>query len=216
LYDLWISNDRMIGPISKNEVLKIRNKYYLRFFCKNDICMQYKPGYNYIKIPDVNGNEIEYIIDMCSRSDIESNNCVTVRYCNKDSECLYNECFIRPDLSKQYGHATGICTFTNNTEISHCDVIYSPTRWFKSYSGYMYCGKGYEISCKTNLECSSQSCSNGKFSWQYVNGPQEGEGLTYGVVYLGIIVIIGIIISCVCCCCIAFKNRKRNKMQYLE
>ncbi|ORX49952.1 hypothetical protein BCR36DRAFT_230741, partial [Piromyces finnis] len=148
--------------ISKNEVLKIRNKYYLTFFCKNDICMQYDLGQGYINIPDINGNEIEYIINMCSRSDIESNNCIVHRYCNKDSECLYNECFIMTDLSKQYGRATGICTITNNTEISHCDVIYSRTRLFKSNSGYMYCGKGYKESCKSNLECSSQLCSDGK------------------------------------------------------
>jgi len=99
--------------ITKDEVLKITNEYYISYYCKNDICSLTDYNYikSYIEIPDNNGNLIKYISDTCAYKHIQSKKCYTVK-CNKDIECLSNKCY------KNH------CMFNNETEIIHCNDIY--------------------------------------------------------------------------------------------
>jgi len=62
--------------------------------------------------------------------------------CDNDNQCLSNKCF------KSH------CCFDNENVIEHCNNIYSNSL-FLGESSYMYCGKPYLDTCKSNKECSS-------------------------------------------------------------
>ena len=61
--------------LSKDEVLKITNEYYISFFCKNDTCISVN-GYGdcTIEIPDENGNLIKYIFRTYPYNEINQEN----------------------------------------------------------------------------------------------------------------------------------------------
>jgi len=71
---------------TKDEVLKITNRYYISYYCKNDICVS--TDYNYldktIEIPNDKGEIIKYITDTCRIDNI--NHCET--NCTTNIECL--------------------------------------------------------------------------------------------------------------------------------
>jgi len=52
--------------ISKEELLKVKNNYYARYYCKDEICAQVEDEYNnyIIEIPDINGNITIYCLYM--------------------------------------------------------------------------------------------------------------------------------------------------------
>jgi len=66
--------------ISKDEVLKIIDEFYISFYCKDDICVSTKNDYSepYIEIPDKNGNKIKYIVPQyLSKSFVNSSSLLT-------------------------------------------------------------------------------------------------------------------------------------------
>jgi len=150
---------------TKEEVLKITNKYYISYYCKNNTCVltDYNYANNYIEFPDKNGNLIKYISETCSYNVIESDNCYTIN-CKNDNDCLYNKCY------KNH------CMFNNETDIIHCDDIYIKPTILKNKSSYMYCGKAYGDICKNNNECSSKQCKN-NYCLMQTNGPSDSEGI---------------------------------------
>jgi len=172
--------------LSKEEVLKITNRYYISYHCRNDICILTDNDYctHIVEFPDENGNLIEYITDTCNYSDIQLNKCNDVTSCNNDKECLSNKCY------------KNICMFNNETQIIHCDNIYTKPTLFRDRSSYMYCGKAYRDICNENDECSSKKCIYNRCRMQ-TNGPNEGEGIGVYVsfmIYATIILIICLII----------------------
>jgi len=108
--------------ISKEDVLKIKDEYHIRFYCKDDICVHVEREYDnyFIEFPDINGNVTNYIVYTCTYNDIELNYCNSIKMingenysveCNNDSECLSNKCY------KNH------CMYNNETPIVHCDDI---------------------------------------------------------------------------------------------
>ncbi|ORX81614.1 hypothetical protein BCR32DRAFT_279613 [Anaeromyces robustus] len=148
--------------LSKEEVLKIRNKYYISYYCKDDICVP--SSYNYmgktIEIPNKNGTLIKYITNTCRYEEIKTNNCNSNILCNNDFECLSNKCF------------NNYCVFNDETPIIHCDDIYSNILFRHSY---MYRGKPYNDVCINDNECSSKQCTHETCDIQE-NGPSDNEG----------------------------------------
>jgi len=122
--------------ISKDEVLKFKDKFYVSFYCKDDICVYTDCYYNepYVRIPDKEGNYTKYITYTCNYEKIELNDCaygvpydnslVSVK-CTFDSECLSNKCF------------NNHCVFNEETPIVHCDNIYSGPTLFRKANSYM-------------------------------------------------------------------------------
>jgi len=188
--------------LSKDEVLKITNEYYISFFCKNDICVSVDGYERTIEIPDENGNLIKYISNTCTYDDIKSNKCIFMEKCKTDSQCLSNKCFDK------------YCVFNDETPVVHCDNIYTRATLFKEKSSYMYCGKAWRDSCKTNDECSSKVCYDGTCTEQK-NGPDESDGFNIAIeacIFVSEILIVIIICCCCFCCCrnIYRKNKKIN------
>ncbi|OUM56997.1 hypothetical protein PIROE2DRAFT_18158, partial [Piromyces sp. E2] len=147
---------------SKDEVLKIKNVYYISYFCKNDTCVYTYYDYrdSIIEIPDENGNMIKYITDTRTYDYINSLDSACIEKCNKDSQCLSNKCY------------HNCCMFNDETPVVHCDDIYIPPYFFRERSSYMHCGKAYLDTCKTNEECSSKDCYDGICRMQK-KGPHE-------------------------------------------
>jgi len=192
------------NSISKNEVLNIKNKSYIGYFCKNDLCisMDYRYEKPFIEFPDENGNVNLYIMQTLSYKAIESDNnfrnktcihndCVS-HNCNDDSQCLYNKCF------------NNYCIFNDKAPIVHCDSIY--LGYGKSY---MYCGKAYEDVCNNDDECSSKICSNGFCNLQ-MYGPSDNEMPpdSFFVIYYSIVFIS--LTSILCCCCRSYRRHKNQ------
>jgi len=204
--------------INKEGVLKITDKYYTGYYCKNDTCVctndcEYKK--HYIEFPDNNGNIVPYIVKTYSYDIIKAkkysdkacklfeNNIEYCIYytCNSNLECLSNKCI------------DNHCVFNEETPIVHCDDIYTPPFLFKSKGSYMYCGKAYKDTCKDNNECSSKICKNNTCDMQIV-GPIEGQGFFRDTLITEIIifvVLILIIIICICICCRCYRKKYSNK-----
>jgi len=68
--------------ISKEEVLKLKNQYYSRYYCKDDICSRVDIDINkyFMELPDINGNITNYIVYTCTYDDIEFNECYNDTY----------------------------------------------------------------------------------------------------------------------------------------
>jgi len=107
--------------------------------------------------------------------------------CNKDSECLSNKCY------------NNHCCFNNENEIEHCDNIYSNSL-FLGESSYMYCGKRYLDTCKSNKECSSKKCLKG-ICTQQIKGPSDSYSFrhTFQVMLILLIVLSILIILIILC-----------------
>eukprot|EP00833_Pecoramyces_ruminatium_P010668 jgi/Orpsp1_1/1184700/evm.model.c7180000090632.2 len=166
------------------------------FFCKNDICVLTKNDYSehVIEFPDQNNNTISYIIETCAYDKIIANDCNSIKNCTTDSECLSNKCF------------NNFCAFNEENPIVHCDNIYTGGR-----TSYMYCGKAYGDTCKTNEECSSLKCSDYGYCKMQTNGPSDSESMAVvGYLYILLILLAIILIIAGCCyCCI--KSAKKYK-----
>ncbi|OUM57132.1 hypothetical protein PIROE2DRAFT_65176, partial [Piromyces sp. E2] len=148
--------------LSREEVLKIKNEYYISYYCKNDKCVETNYDYRdyFIEIPDDNGNLIKYITRACTYNDIKLEKCISTEKCITDSQCLSNRCI------------DNYCAFNDKTPVVHCDSIYVPPSLLKSRSSYMYCGKAYLDTCENNDECSSKKCIEGYCNKQK-DGPHE-------------------------------------------
>ena len=187
--------------LSKDEVLKIKNEYFLSFFCKNDTCVStsYDYGDYIIEIPDGNGNMIKYITETCTYDELKTYNSGCINKCTSDSQCLSNKC------------SRNCCVFNDETPVVHCDDIYTPPLYFKERSSYMYCGKAYKDTCKTDDECSSKKCYGGNCYMQD-KGPSDSEYIGDAISRYIIVFIIIIIISiCWCCWYCFYKNSKCKK-----
>jgi len=172
--------------LTKEEVIKITNEYYISYYCKNDICVltDYNYANDYIEFPDNNGNLIKYISNTCSYNNIETDNCYSIN-CNNDKDCLSNKCY------KSH------CMFNNETEIIHCDDIYIKPTILKSKSSYMHCGKAYGDTCKYDDECSSKQCEN-NYCLMQKNGPSDSEGMGIAfelLIYIFIFIVIILLIT---------------------
>jgi len=77
--------------LSKEEVLKITNKYYISYYCEDDVCVLSDYNYynKYIYFPDNNGDIIKYNVNICAKKTI--GNCIA-NY-TKDIECFSNKCY---------------------------------------------------------------------------------------------------------------------------
>jgi len=197
----FINAKELIKGISKDEVLNITMRTYISFYCKNDICSETYHNYidHFIEIPDENGNSIKYITDTCTYEKVISNDCESEN-CTSDSQCLSNKCI--------YNH----CVFNEETPIVHCDDIYTPPSFISIFypkPTYMYCGKPYKDTCKSNDDCSSKSCSNGICNMQN-KGPSDSQGFSFifGLIFL---VFTFIVMPLICCCCRCFSKYKKNK-----
>jgi len=127
------------------------------------------------------------------------NICTCIEKCTKDIEWFSNKCY------------NNYCIFNNETNIIHCDDIYTFPRLFRSNSSYMYCGKAYLDTCNNNDECSSKMCGGEGYCLIQKNGPNENEGLAVaGELFLYIIILI-IIISFFSFIYIIYKLYKKNK-----
>jgi len=183
--------------LTKDEVLKMKDKFYVSFYCKDDICVYTDCYYRkpYARIPDKEGNYTKYITYTCNYEEIELNDCVyefpynnslvSVK-CTSDSECLSNKCF------KNH------CVFDEETPLVHCDNIYSAPTLFRKASSYIYCGKAYGDTCKNNDECSSKLCSSKGICTLQTNGPSDSDYIGPGITlaYISFIFVIAIIIGC--------------------
>jgi len=195
--------------ISKEELLEVKNNYYARYYCKDEICTQVVYDYDdyVMEFPDINGNITNYIVYTCTNNDIELDKCkdeymiddmIFSLICNNDSECLSNKCY------KNH------CMYNNETPIVHCDNIYSD-KWFLGKSSYMYCGKPPGDSCIENDECSSKNCRKNECQFQD-DGPSDSDGVkTYieGLIFFVILIVL-VIIAIVICCCYFYKRIHKN------
>ncbi|ORX80375.1 hypothetical protein BCR32DRAFT_245688 [Anaeromyces robustus] len=163
IYYIIIQLVNAVQTISKEEVLKITNAYYISFYCKDDICVpvEYNFKQAYISIPDKNGNNIKYICRTCTY-DVKANTCLTPT-CNSNSDCLSNKCF------------NNNCIFNEETPIVRCDDIYSFNPLLNRRSSYMHCGKPYNNPCNSDDECSSKICSRNKTCNMQLKGPSEDD-----------------------------------------
>jgi len=174
--------------LTKDEVLNITNRYYISFYCKDNICVSTDYNYNdsIIEIPDENGNKKKYITHTCTYDDIKIKKCNVLKNCTIDSECLSNKCF------------DNRCVFNNETSIIHCDAIYTPSTLFKKKSSYMYCGKPYGETCINNDECSSKKCNMNNFRKQ-TEGPSDSDGVQgLSIVFIMFIILIIVAIIGIC------------------
>ncbi|ORX52901.1 hypothetical protein BCR36DRAFT_323908 [Piromyces finnis] len=194
--------------LSKDEVLKIKDEYYISYYCKEDICVEHSFDYDehIIEIPNKNGTLIQYIVDTCTYDAVKKDKCDNEVKCNNDSECFYNKC------------VDNYCVFTNNTSVTHCDSVYISPKLFKSRGSYMYCGKAAGDKCTSGDECSSKNCMNVKeCNFQY-SGPSEDEGFGYVLVYLSIFfivvfVVLVVIVISLCYCYKKFISHKYNHIK---
>ena len=195
--------------ISKEDVLKIKDEYYIRFYCKDEICASVENDHDnyFIEIPDINGNLTNYIVYTCNYNDIELDQCNSIKMingenysveCKSDLECLSNKCY------------KNRCTYNEETPIVHCDDIYS-NKLFLGKSSYMYCGKPPGDTCKKDNECSSKNCK--KNECQFLdNGPSDSDGAamyTEALIIIGILIVI-VIILIIICFCYFYKTKHKN------
>jgi len=206
----------------KSEILKIKNNYYLSYFCKNDICTEIdRDDFRYfVEIPDKNNNKKLYIIKTYRYDEIQSydedfllsskikckstndhisnEDCyinVYISYkCTSNSQCLSNKC------------VDGACIYNEENPIEFCTAIYRPILFFGGYS-YMSCGKAISEPCQYNKECATKKCTKCMDhetikSCASTGGPSDSDGIKqfFIIVYLTIFIIIISIISCICCC----------------
>ncbi|ORX49672.1 hypothetical protein BCR36DRAFT_412649 [Piromyces finnis] len=148
----------------QTEVLKIKNNHNLRYYCKNNICVEVERYAlpEFVEIPNENGNikryisksftynELKYIFYMngiCVSYNTKKKKCqVSLFYkCTSDSQCLTNKCI------------DGLCIFNEENPTEFCTSIYKFSIIFGRHS-YMHCGKAISDICKTDKECGSKSC----------------------------------------------------------
>ncbi|KAL6632374.1 hypothetical protein LY90DRAFT_518012 [Neocallimastix californiae] len=78
--------------------------------------------------------------------------------CTSNSDCLSNKCL------------KSVCVFNDDNPIVHCDDIY-----LGGGRSYMYCGKPYHDTCKTDNECSSRICFEDNICNLQRKGPSDSE-----------------------------------------
>ena len=169
--------------LNKTEVLKIKNKFNLSYYCKNDICVQVDRHYLplCVEIPDENGNIKRYISKTYTYDNLKSKNYFAASTlsndininigCTSDSQCLSNKCI------------NGICIFNEENPIEFCTDIYrflfilgGKILYLTTMHSYMHCGKVIDDTCKTNNECATKKClKDGSCGPR--GGPSDTDGL---------------------------------------
>jgi len=201
--------------LNKTEVLKLKNKYYTHYYCKNDICVEL--GYDYlsenVEIPDEKGTIKRYISKSYSYEELKSVWRTVIGLgpdvyfslnCTSDSQCLTNKCY------------NNYCVFNEENPIEFCTNIYINLAMF-SYD-YMYCGKAIGEKCKRNKECGSKRCKKNSCGLP-PGGPCDSCVLVgiRNLLYIGIGIITMISIIILLCYCYYFKlnkNLKNNNKKY--
>jgi len=202
--------------LNKNEVLKIKDKFYLSYYCRNNICVQVNCNYlpAFVEIPDEKGNIKRYISETIFYNDFKSNKYSAINYCgfynNKDhicqiiistectsdSQCLTNKCI------------NNVCISNEVNPSEYCSNIYSFSFIFGRHS-YMYCGKAVGDICETDNDCGTKHCledgSCGKAAQ-----PSDSDGLGEAIILMYLSVII-LFISCCCCTCLIIKLKIKGK-----
>jgi len=190
--------------LSKSKVSKLKNKFYLSYYCKNNICV--KVDHNnlpeFIEIPDERGNIRRYINRSFSYKDVvlrnnansfcafyntKNNRCqISISYkCTTDSQCLTNKCF------------NNYCVFNKETPTEFCTDIYSFSMIFGKRS-YMHCGKAIYDICNNDEMCGSKNCMEGGICGSK-NEPFSTDG-TIEYILLIFLSTITIILLCFCYC----------------
>ncbi|KAL6597636.1 hypothetical protein LY90DRAFT_513289 [Neocallimastix californiae] len=189
--------------LTKDEVLKLKNAAFVAFYCKGDLCCKTEYGYTeyFAEFPDENGRMKKYITKTCAHDKIGTEKCNGKSYaegqvfytnCTADSDCLSNKCL------------KNVCVFNDENPIVHCDDIY-----LGGSRSYMYCGKQYGNTCKTDDECSSKICFEDNTCNMQHKGPSDSEG-AMGMIYSFYVLIITLILL-VCCCCYSICKKEIKK-----
>jgi len=92
-----MTSDDIPKYLTKDEVLKIKNVFFISFYYKDNFCVKTDNRYmeNIVEFPDENGRMKKYITDICLSRNIQSGICKTTisANCTANSECLSNKCF---------------------------------------------------------------------------------------------------------------------------
>ncbi|ORX64262.1 hypothetical protein BCR32DRAFT_287210 [Anaeromyces robustus] len=122
--------------LNKNEVLKIKNKFNLGYYCKNDICVEVNRDIllPFVEIPDKEGNIKRYISKSYTYYDLKLKNYryniyggpnIRISYkCSSDSQCLTNKSI--GDICKKNKECASKKCF-NNSEYSYCGSVGGPS-----------------------------------------------------------------------------------------
>ncbi|KAG4099664.1 hypothetical protein H8356DRAFT_1337539 [Neocallimastix lanati (nom. inval.)] len=151
----------------KKEVLNIKDKLEVSYYCINDNCVEANDYISYVEFINNDGNKTKYITYTCTYEKINSKHCVdflgthnTTKYCTickNNNECLSKKCV--------YNH----CMFNDDNPITHCEDIYLGHR-----RAYMHCGKAYGEKCNNDNECSSKVCYENSCQINH-KGPSDSE-----------------------------------------
>jgi len=182
--------------LKKTEVLEIKNKFNINYFCKNNICV--KVDWNIlpksVEIPDKNGNIKRYISESYTYDNLKSGDYGRIIYddyniyisykCTSDSQCLTNKCI------------DGVCIFNEENPTEFCTDIYINLIFRFSY---MHCGKAIGDICKKDKECGSKNCMTQNVCGNSPDGPSDSDFIT-GFINLIHLFAIMFIIFCISYC----------------
>lgn len=203
-----LSYDDIPNYLTKDEVLKLKNAYFVAFYCKDNLCAKTNYEYtdSFVEFPDENGKMKKYITDTCPRNKFKYGMCNGKNQfytnCTTNSDCLSNKCL------------KNVCVFNDENPIVHCDDIYLGGK-----KSYMHCGKPYYDTCKTDDECSSEICvdvcsskicdDEEKVCNMQYKSPSDSEG-AMGIIYSFYVMIIALFLL-ICCCCYSNCKKKKKK-----
>jgi len=191
--------------LKKKEVLKIKNKINLSYYCKNNICVEVDREAlgQFVEIPDENGNMKIYISKSYRYDQLKSTELsykisgghdIIISYkCTSDSQCLTNKCI------------DGFCIFNEENPTEFCADIYINLLIFR-YS-YMHCGKAIGDICKKDKDCGSKHCGliTDLKTWKvenYCGMPPEGP--SDSDFFFGFINLLKFIIAIYISLCISY------------
>ncbi|KAL6599991.1 hypothetical protein U3516DRAFT_845148, partial [Neocallimastix sp. 'constans'] len=217
-YDEYVNISNSNRTLKKSEILKIKNKHSLTYFCKNDICTQVNTNYLklFVEIPDQDGNKKIYIVKTYKYNDLDLKDKSFIALAPMDLKYIYDKKNKR--YSKKYTYADisfkctsnyqclsnkcidGACIFNEENPIDFCAPIYKFFIFLGRHS-YMHCGKTIGEPCKRNNECGSKTCLKNNIC-SSVRYPSDSDGLAEFIIILYTVITIMFIsiISCICCC----------------
>ncbi|KAL6628891.1 hypothetical protein U3516DRAFT_535315 [Neocallimastix sp. 'constans'] len=197
--------------LPREEVMKIKNEYFLSFYCKNDICVVVDNEYiqKFVDIPDSTGKIWHYIAYTCTDDEIKQEKCPREEIisgeslsleCKNNTDCLSDKCI------------DNHCVFNDEAPIVHCDDIYESS-FSNGRSSFMHCGKPYRDTCKTNDECSSMDCLEEGICNMQTKGPSDTEhaGARYAL-FIFTFFFVGVTsIGCIMFICYRFQKMETRK-----
>ncbi|ORX78458.1 hypothetical protein BCR32DRAFT_282256 [Anaeromyces robustus] len=142
--------------LNKNEVLKIKNKFNLSYYCKNDICVEVNRHDlpQFIEIPDKEGNIKRYISKSYTYNDLKLKNYryniyggpnIRISYkCSSDSQCLTNKCIDGACIFNKENPKCASKKCFNNSEYSYCGTVGEPSDNFGMFQRtFLHSNKAY-------------------------------------------------------------------------